>query len=328
MTSPAVNIVIAAGDAASTIRACLTETLRQAGEVGASVTVADASADGTADIVAAEFPSVTLLRRPTTTLTPELWRDGLQAGLSSPPHSPPWGRGGGAGDGSGSAVAPPHPFVVLSTAQMVPEPGWLSALLQRAATGTWAGVGGCIDPAPGLCRVDTAAYLLRYTRYMTPVGEAETHDIPGDNALYATAPLAACGDLLTAGFWEPEIHRRLFRDGGRLLLTPAATVRFVGGVGLGRFLRERFRHGRRFGADRAAREGWVLRLVRAAAAPLVPAIYLAKILGNLRRKGRMLGAFAWSLPVLTLVLTAWAAGEALGGLFGGGLFGPGRRESP
>jgi hypothetical protein len=294
------HIVIAAGDAAATIRACLTETLRQAGEVGARVTVADASADGTADIVAAEFPTVALLRRPTTTLAPELWRDGLQADPSAR-------------------------FVVLSTAQMVPEPGWLAALLARAGTGTWAGVGGCIDPAPGLGWVDTAAYLLRYTRYMTPAGEAETHDIPGDNALYATAPLADCGDLLTAGFWEPEIHRRLFRDGGRLLLTPAATVRFVGGVGLGRFLRERFRHGRRFGADRAAREGPLLRLVRAAAAPLVPAICLAKIFGNLRGKGRMLGAFLWSLPVLTLVLTAWAAGEALGGLFGGGLLGGGRR---
>ena len=58
--------------------------------------------------------------------------------------------------------------------------------------------------------------------------------------------------------------------------------------------------------------GRVERLARTASAPLVPLVMARRIISALRSRGRPLGPWLPSCPGLSLLLAAWAAGEARG----------------
>jgi hypothetical protein len=231
-------------------------------------------------------PAVRILRRPPGRLAPELWRDGLDATDA--------------------------PLVAFTTAAMVPEPGWRAAMLDRLDRTGAAAVGGPIAPGSGLSATDRAVYLLRYANYLPPFPERSTIEPPGDNAVYRRAALLGLEPLWSGGFWEVEIHRALQHRGETLAIAPEAVVAYQGGVRLGPMLRQRLAHARRYGRTRAGRMGPAERLVRSAAAAAVPPLLLGRIAAALLARGERLGPWMPALPSLSLLLAAWAAGEARG----------------
>src|SRR5262249_1150170 len=120
-------------------------------------------------------------------LAPELWRDGLRASDA--------------------------PLVAFTTASMVPDPGWLDALLGRLEATGAAAAGGPIAPGERLSAADRAVYLLRYANYHPPLPATNAPQPPGDNALYRRDRLRGLEDLIDGGFWEAETHRRLLDRG-------------------------------------------------------------------------------------------------------------------
>ncbi|MBX6314537.1 MAG: glycosyltransferase, partial [Isosphaeraceae bacterium] len=244
-------VVVAAIDARATVQASLAAFLAETADRG-EVVLVDASRDGTADEALARFPELRVLRRPPGSLAPELWRDGLEATRAS--------------------------LVAFSTAQMVPRPGWLRALLDRLDASRAAAVGGAIAPGGDLAPVDRALYLLRYANYLPPVPAFAAFDPPGDNALYRRDRLRGLEPCWRQGFWEVEIHRQLRQRGERLATAPEAIIEYRGGCRLAPALAQRHAHGRRYGAGRSSGRGWGYRLTRSAAAPAVPAVLLGRIL--------------------------------------------------
>jgi hypothetical protein len=294
-------VIVAAIDARATIAASLARWGGEADEV----IVVDASREATAHdvcrvgtahraiptqgMVGSAHPTrgeVRILRRPVGRLAPELWRDGLDATDA--------------------------PLVAFTTAAMVPEPGWRAAMLDRLdATGA-AAVGGPIAPGSTLSATDRAVYLLRYASYLPPLPEPSALEPPGDNAVYRRAALHGLEPLWAGGFWEVEIHRALRARGATLAIAPGATVTYQGGARLAPMLRQRLAHARRYGRSRAGRMGPAERLARAAAAGAVPALLLGRIAAALVARGERLGPWMSALPPLSLLLAAWAAGEARG----------------
>ena len=278
-----VAVVVAAIDARATLEASLRRFLDEVGPRGELI-LADASTDGTADEAARRFPSARIIRRPPGTLAPELWRDGL--------------------------LATEAPLVALSTAAMIPGPGWLAALKDRLETTGAVGVGGPIEPGPGLSAFDRAVYLHRYLRYLPPLdGGTEP---PGDNALYRRDDLLELADAWPTGFWEVAVQRRLREWGRRLEMAEGASVAFGGGSRLASTLARRVIHARRYAADRANDWGMVERLARLAALPVVPALLAARIARTLRMRRPPIGPWLPALPMLALLLGAWTVGEAMG----------------
>lgn len=286
-----VAVVIAANDARDTARASLARFLEEAGGRG-EVVLVDASRDGTADLAAHEFSGLRILREPTGTLAPELWKIGLRATDA--------------------------PLVAFSTAAMVPSPGWLDALIARLDESGATAVGGPIVPARSLYLTDRAIYLLRYVAYLQPISRSSRPEPPGDNALYRRAALVDMDAILDRGFWEHEVHRVLRARGEVLAMANSAVVVFHGGLRMKSALGQRLRHATIHGTARGGRMGVTERLLRTAAAPLVPAVLLHRIARGLRERGEDLGPWLPALPRLSLLLAAWAFGEARGTSLPGG----------
>lgn len=203
----------------------------------------------------------------------------------------------------------------LTTAHFVPAPDWVAALRQAHARLDAPAIGGPIDPPRGRRLVDWATYFLRYSPYLRYVQEQAVPDLAGDNASYKRAALDAYPGRLADGFWELELHRTLRAAGKQLVFVPGVRVTQQTSFGFRRFLRQRLQHGKHFGQARfQGRSAW-WRLAGVAAAPLIPLVFLAKIVKNVVRGGRDFGPFLAALPILIAFLLAWSVGEAWGYLF-------------
>lgn len=231
------------------------------------------------------YPAVQFLEREGA-LVPELWRDGIDAAR-------------------GRAVA-------LSISPMRPAPDWI-ATMRRLATSADA-VGGAIDPGEGLRLRDWAEYFCRYSRDMRPFEPHECADLPGDNAVYATAALEPVHDTYRDGFWEPVVHRALLEQVRRLRHDPALVVYQGRSAGIEAFARQRLRHGRLYGQQRGSVFGPVRNGIGVVAAPLVPFLMTFRVLRQVTTKRRHRLRVLLALPLIFYFNAVWALAEARGHL--------------
>jgi hypothetical protein len=194
---------------------------------------------------------------------------------------------------------------------MVVDASWGDTLLTAIRNGA-AGAAGEIRVAAGAPVGVRAVYLLRYSAYAPPLAAGPVRDIPADNAAYARTALDLVPDL-GDGFWEAELHRRLPPEAGPLVLVHGAAATLIAAPPPLAFLRQRFHHGRHFGAFRVASGadsalGIVLR------APLVPAVLVWRIARRCVARPGLRLSFLTCLPLLGAFATAWAIGEVVGAL--------------
>ena len=288
MTRPKLAIVVALTDPGLPhLGEGLARFSEEAGPSG-EVLLLDASSTPDAQTLAGRFANVRVISRPPRRLAPRLWRDGL--------------------------LATDADLVALTTATMVPSPGWLAALRDQLETTVAAGVGGPIEPGPGLSPTDRAVALLRYSSYF-PRSTTPSFDPPGDNALYRRAALIEVEAAWLDGFWEVDVHRALLAQGHTLATAEEAVVSFRGGVGLGAMARQRFQHARVYGASRAQGLHPAARWARATTSPLVPPLLAARAIRNLRSGGRPLAPWLPAVPEFIGLASSWAVGEAIGTVF-------------
>ncbi len=187
-------------------------------------------------------------------LVPDLWRDGIEFTT--------------------------RPLIAFTTVQMVPSPGWRQALTAGLETGDAAALGGPIEPSRYLPVIDRAVYLQRYLNYHRPLGAPNDVAPPGENAIYRRDCLKGLESLWIRGFWEIEIQRALRDRGERFSMveTEAGVVVFQGGTVLLSFLRQRWRHGFRYGDGRTRMMGNAKFVAHMAAVPVIPLILLGRMI--------------------------------------------------
>lgn len=223
-----------------------------------------------------------------------------------------WGRGIARARGA---------TIAITTAHFTASPGWIAAIRSAHRRLEAPAIGGPIEPPRHGGVVDWATYFLRYNSFLAYHREQVVPDIAGDNASYKRAAFEAHADLLRDGFWELDLHRRLRAAGKSILFVPEIRLTQRRSFGFCRFLGQRFRHGTQFGRSRLQGRSFLVRALAVAASPLIPLVFLGKIVGRVARSGRDLGPFLWALPVLISFLLAWSLGEAWGYL------GAGRRRT-
>lgn len=280
-TPPELTVIIAVSEG----EANLTELLDRITEVG----------EGKAEFifcVAGSVPHILrsqqlwrILQADSLSLVPHLWRDGILAGKSE--------------------------RIALTTAQFLPPKNWIDNLL-TADLDSWVAIGGPIenDPAPNTVR--WAVYFLRYIKFAPPAFTGTVKEIAADNAIYRRSEILKYSDLLKEGFWEPSFHYCFHRAGQRLGLDQRLLTYYKGHHHPGRFMVQRYAHGREFGYSRSQNSHKLVQLIYLVAAPLVPLVLLSKIAGRTFKRWRYLPKLFRSLPWLILFCIAWSVGEARG----------------
>ncbi len=99
----------------------------------------------------------------------------------------------------------------------------------------------------------------------------------------------------------------------RLLFDPGMGVAVRHPPSVRSFARQRFMHGWWFARRRLATLSPASQIVRIVGAPLVPLVMLARIFRALAAQGRLSPSrLIPALPLMTLYLISWSAGELLG----------------
>lgn len=218
-------------------------------------------------------------------LIPELWRDGIMAAQTEK--------------------------VALGTAHCIPTADWVDQLLAVDMT-SQPGVGGVIKNNEASSARDWAIYLLRYVSFSPPQNMRQVIEIAADNALYRRKDIMQYTDLLEKGFWEPSFHARFRQAGMTLRLNPELCVVHRNQYTTGQFFLQRLAHGREFGLARAREISSLKRLLLIALSPLLPMLFLKKIVSAAMQHDNLKSKLLIASPWLMLFLFAWGLGEAQG----------------
>lgn len=283
---PKLSVVIASQNAIGSARECLRAIEIQRAGKEIEIIAVDNSTDGTTDVIAREFPGVKLVKSSKDKLIPELWGIGIN-------------------DSAGVLIA-------LTTAHFVPSENWIAEIL-KAHESEYAGVGGAVENDENADLVSWAIYFCRYSRYMPPFARQENvDDFAADNASYKRAELERIQDVTRGGFWEVFVHGQMRRNKMRLILTPNIVVYHRKSFTFKDFIKQRFLHGKQFGAARAISIPVIKRAMLILLSPLIPLVYLFRISRRVAARKRNIGKYLLSLPILFLFLVSWSAGEFSG----------------
>lgn len=217
------------------------------------------------------------------------------------------------------AVAATGDIVAFLEGHCVPAADWC-ARIHAAHHGGRAAVGGPIEKGFPDGRTDSAlnwsVYLADYSRYMMPLPEGPAHGLADCNVSYSRSALEETRGLWTREFHENVVNGALRAAGATLWFDPTMVVYEQRSLGIGDALRDRFNFGRLFGSTRVPGVGLPKRFAWSAAAILMPPLLVARVAGNLRRRGRHRDQLIRCLPQLAMISAAWMAGEAVGYLTG------------
>jgi len=236
------------------------------------------------------FKNVNVLSRPANSLVPQLWREGIVAARAEK--------------------------VALSTAHCVPAAGWVDRLIATDMT-VLPGIGGVVVNDEAADAKAWAIYLLRYISFSPPQQKRQVAEIAADNAIYRRRDVLEHADLLEKGFWEPSFHSR-FRQAGMVLeLHPELRVRHHNKYTARQFFAQRLAHGKAFGLARVRKISNGKRLLLIALSPLLPVVFLSKIVRAVVHNGRYTAKLFIASPWILMFLFAWGLGEAQGYLAAG-----------
>jgi hypothetical protein len=202
--------------------------------------------------------------------------------------------------------------VALTTAQCIPSRQWLGQLLEYDLSENLVAVGGAIDNIKHDNPVGSAVYLLRYVNFTKVRASGEVHDIAADNALYRKADILRHEDLLDIGFWEPSFHKRFISDGMKMRFDNELTVVHRNRYSIKQFMNQRFSHGMEFGMERARSMTLAKRLMMIGLSPLIPLVFLRKIMDKARLDDQFKLGFNLDFFWLLIFILAWALGETIG----------------
>ena len=209
------------------------------------------------------------------------------------------------------------PVVAFVEDHSFPQPGWAEALV-AAYREPWAAVGPAVGNANPDSAISWANLLIEYAPWLDPKVPEVAEHLPGHNSSYRRELLMEYGDALEPMLESESIlHWDLRARGFQLRLEPAARTLHMNYSTAPASMRLRFHGGRIFAAARARSWPITRRLAYGAAAPLIPAVRLRRILAQVRGRHRATLPRN-TFPALLMLLTCDAAGEMAGYFLGVG----------
>jgi glycosyltransferase involved in cell wall biosynthesis len=189
-------------------------------------------------------------------------------------------------------------------------PDWAKQILRALDTGA-AVVGGSVYNAATATTVDWAAFFCEYSHLLSPKAGRDVERLTGNNVTYRRELIERYSAVLAAGQWEDYFHDALRRDGIALVCVPEIAVGHKMHYRMKDYVSQRYLYSRSFAGGASTRSTWLQRGLGVVRSAVLPPVLLARIVG------RALGSshrreLLKSLPLLTVFVCAWAAGEAVG----------------
>lgn len=206
-------VVVASFRPGALIDRCLTALLAQQGIADVEVIVVDSSADGTAEQLQRDFPTVTVIA------------------LEQQTHQ-------SIARNIGIAHTQAR-FIALTDQDCIVPPDWLARLLAWHQEGEYAAVGGAIGNGTPRSAVGTASYLIEFNEFM-PAGRPRVVDmIPHCNVCFRREVFTTTGQFAAVppGAEDQVFNFMLCRQGGRMLFDPTIVVDHINRTAFSAFLR-------------------------------------------------------------------------------------------
>lgn len=218
--------------------------------------------------------------------------------------------------------------VALLEDTVLPDHRWLTAASEALSAPRTAAAGGPVTIDPSLPARYLALACAEFGRFHPdliarlaytdkPEDPFPATRLPGCNLAYRRAVLLEILRQTQHGLIETEVHESLQKRGLDLVVHSEMTVFFVGELHSATSLISRFNHGRLFAHQRVATASWSTRLswfVKSAALPAMLALRALRTMRAAVPPTRWLTVAVW----LGVLEAAWAAGESVGYLAGGG----------
>jgi hypothetical protein len=211
---------------------------------------------------------------------------------------------------TGRAVA------VIEDHVIVPA-GWAHAML-AALDGGQRIVGGSIENAATGTLVDWAAFLCEYSHCIPPIAYGSVGWLTGNNVVYAKELLDSHAAITDAGQWEHHLHDILRAEGVELHCRPEIVVGHKKHYTFAEYFSQRYLFARSYAGARVAAASLPVRVAYGLAAFALPPVLLYRTVTRLVSKKRHLGVLVRAIPLMSVFMVAWGAGEVVGYFAGPG----------
>ena len=209
------------------------------------------------------------------------------------------------------------PLVAVIEDHVQVPPGWVRrALASSGDTGDI--VAGPVGNLATHTLVDRAAFLCEYSHCLPPVLSGPSDWLPGNSVVYPRDLLLVHGHTVARGGWENELHDAMKAAGRRLRFVAELEVGHDKHYSVWEYFSQRYLYARSYAGNRVRGKGLIPKLVYAGATLLLPAILLTRIARRVGHRPEYRTTFLRALPLLGVFVSAWAAGEVVGYLFGPG----------
>jgi glycosyltransferase involved in cell wall biosynthesis len=199
----------------------------------------------------------------------------------------------------------------------VPGENWFEEIRKAHGLG-YEVVGGAIEKGSANKIVNWAVYLCEYSQAMLPIPSGEVAGVAGNNASYKREVLDKVDESIKRDYWEFFLHEELRKQKVKFLSAPAMVVVKKKEFNFLYFLTQRFHYSRSFAGMRRTRISASRRILCVLISPLLPLLMTWRIAQQVHQKKRYYKEFFMSLPLLTIFMISYAAGEFVGYLFGPG----------
>ena len=283
-----VSIVIPSYNSRTTIPLALEALQSQKTAVAFEIILVDSSADGTADLVAARFPQVNLIR-------------------SEQRLYPGAGRNRGILAATGEILA-------FTDADCIPDPGWVEAIAQSHLHDIGV-IGGVVDNANPEHAAGWAYYFTEFNHWAPGAAEGYVNEIPTCCLSMKRSAFERWGPFTESGYCSDSVfHWAMAADGKRPYLDPRIRVAHINPSSFIHLLGHEYEHGKFFAEARARYQRLSGRrlLVHTMTAPLLPFVLFGRAFARIRARGRQLPAFLKAGLQTFAGMAAWSVGEFSG----------------
>lgn len=287
----ALSVVVPSVNGWGELQGCLEALEAARAEADLEVLVPDRVGKATRQAIASEFPKVRIIAAGAGTTIPQLRAMAFE-------------------QASGAAVA------VIEDHVLVPR-GWARAVLACLADGEDV-IGGAVENAATDRTVDWAAFLCEYHHLLPPIQAGPVDRVTGNNTVYRRSVLARHEEAWRAGQWEDHLHAAMRQSGVTLHQHPEIVVGHRMHYTVGQYVGQRFLYSRAWAGMRVETAPLVERVMRGAAAVLLPPVLFWRVVRTVWRKKSHRHELLRALPLIALFTLAWGAGEMVGYWFGAG----------
>lgn len=285
------DVVIPSVNGAEYLVPCLEAVTRQEGDAEVRPLVPERCGPAVRELVERRFPTAVVIPVPEGTPIPHMRRVAFER-----------------------AEAPT--VAVIEDHVMVPA-DWARRILAARREGHRV-VGGSVHNDATETLVDRAAFLCEYGHMLEPQPPGPADWLTGNNVAYDRELLERFRDVIAEGRWENRLHDALRGAGVPLMSRPEIRVGHRMHYTALAYAGQRFLYSRAYAALRVRDMPPVRRVAYGLGGFLLPPMLLLRIVRNTWRLRSARRDALLSLPMMLLFVTAWALGESVGAVAGGG----------